>query len=150
MAVIDVSGNLLELVAKKVFKKSEIVSHLTEKWHPLLIASDVEKTPKLVKSVAKSLGCKYFSPERTLSVEEKSKLVKEFEELIHNVHERDALAAVLKAYKTLRPLLKKIEHELRSLGMEEEFEEVAAKVISGECENIKDAIEKVRMEKRGG
>jgi predicted RNase H-like nuclease (RuvC/YqgF family) len=114
---------------------------------PLIIASDVNPMPRSVKDVAKSLGCKVYYPEKSLTNIEKIKLLKKYKKDVRG-HKKDALAAAIKAYKHYHPLLKKIEDELKTDEEKKLFEDIATKLIIGEVDNIKTAIEKVLSERK--
>lgn len=111
------------------------------------MASDVNPMPRSVKNLAKSFDCKTYYPEKSLTTSEKIKLLEKFRE-IKGYHQKDALAAAIKAYKHYHSMLKKIQDELKVIEMEELFEDVASKIISCEVDNIKAAIEKVLNERR--
>jgi predicted RNase H-like nuclease (RuvC/YqgF family) len=63
-------------------------------------------------------------------------------------HERDALAAALKALKSNRQLIRKVENALRKEGLDDIFDEVLRLIVKDESENITNAVNKVLDRKK--
>lgn len=148
LAVINTNGEILFLTSKNNLKKGDIINHITQYGKAIIVASDRRPLPKNVDKLAKSLGAKTFYPFESLGTLEKWNLVREYDIKVKNDHERDALAAALKAYKSYSSMFRKTRTALSSLGLTELYPEVLNKIIFGEAENINEAIETVLDERR--
>ncbi|MFN6992277.1 MAG: DUF460 domain-containing protein, partial [Fervidobacterium sp.] len=148
LAVINTNGEILFLTSKSNLKKGEIINHITQYGKAIIVASDRRPLPKNVDKLAKSLGAKTFYPFESLGTLEKWNLVREYDIKVKNDHERDALAAALKAYRSYSNTFRKTRIALSSLGLTELYPDVLNKIIFGEAENINEAIEMVLDEKR--
>ena len=88
-----------------------------------------------------------------MSNKEKNDIVKQFkrkykkesgiELKIGDRHERDALAASVKAWKGNNYLLRKVENALHKRGLERIFDNVFEIIVKGESENITNAVNEV-------
>lgn len=108
-----------------------------------MIASDVSPAPKFVGKIASSLGSKLFYPEFSMSRKEKEKIIDDYEEEIKNAHEKDALAAGLKAFKNYHQLILKVKE-----AAGDNFEDALRNVIINEkTENISDVVKKIAQKK---
>ena len=114
-----------------------------EYGNPLVVASDVNPAPKFVEKIAASLGSKIFYPEFSLSRKEKRKIVEDYEDVIKSAHEKDALAAGLKAFKNYHELILKVKAAAGN-----NFENVLRNIIINEkTENISDVVKKFAEKK---
>lgn len=107
---------------------------------PVVIASDVSIMPKSVEKIATKFGCVSYSPDISLSLVEKQNLTKEFNELVKNGHETDALSASIKAWKNYRNIFRKIDESLARFNKKDLFSKVVRRVIKEESPNIEDSI----------
>lgn len=115
---------------------------------PVIIASDVNPLPKMIDRMSAALGSRVFYPEFSLTNEEKEKIIGDFKEQIKNSHQKDALAAGLKAFKNYHGLFLKVEETLGKKGREEIFEDVIAELMEDETQNIADVVKKVATRKK--
>ncbi|HEX7467653.1 MAG TPA: DUF460 domain-containing protein, partial [Methanobacterium sp.] len=121
------------------------------------IATDVYPPPKMVKKLASTLNSKIHSPERNMSVgskielvesylgekssTERSKVIKSLK-VPQNAHERDALAAAIRTYKSYQKKLEQIETRSQKLEIPPELvNSIKIMVIEGTA--ISSAIQKV-------
>lgn len=113
LAVFDSCGKLLATVSKRGFTRSAARMFILERGHPLAIASDITPVPRSIARIASSLGARIISPERELRWKDKKRVVEAFleqsgeERPWKNAHERDALVAGFRAWKSLRKWLEK-------------------------------------------
>jgi predicted RNase H-like nuclease (RuvC/YqgF family) len=94
------------------------------------------------------VGGKLWYPPKALVAKEKMKLLKDLVNLIEDVHQRDALVAVLAAYRSYGELLERVKKTLKEKGMAELFEEVASRVLLGKSASVSDAIKDVIKERK--
>ncbi|MEM5878143.1 MAG: DUF460 domain-containing protein [Candidatus Aenigmatarchaeota archaeon] len=140
IAILDTFGRVIFLSSKTNAGIATFSKIITSHGKPLIVATDRKPVPKGVEKLAKSVGAKLFVPEDSMSVKEKEELVRRFNIKTKNDHERDALAAVVKAYKNYANLLRKIYISTSSLGLNEKYNEIVENIIFGRADNIDEAI----------
>ncbi|MFH0834907.1 MAG: DUF460 domain-containing protein [Candidatus Micrarchaeota archaeon] len=96
-AALDLDGNVLAMESRKNWDKGDFLRRL-ERWTPLIVASDTNPPLKFARKVATTFKARLFSPPRSLTHREKCRMTADYN--YGNTHERDALAAALKAYHT--------------------------------------------------
>lgn len=148
LAIIDTKGEILFLKSKRSFKKGEIIDTITDIGKPLLVAGDRRPIPKSVEKMARTLGCRPFYPRKSLSVSEKKWIVREFKDEIENNHEKDALASALYAFKHYSRLFKRTRDALESQGLSKLYDRVLKTVVTGDVENIAEAINTILKTKK--
>ena len=138
-AVLDINGEILEVKSSKKLDMNQIIQETFKFGKPILVGTDVKKVPSFVSKISGSLGAKTIFPDLNLRIRNKQALLrrflknKDFE--IKNKHERDALIAALIAYKSIKPLIKKIDDKYPRLNKEE-----IKNLVLKENINIKEAI----------
>jgi len=143
VAILDSHGKILSLSSKKLQTKGDVIRQIMKYGNPVVIASDVNPAPKFVEKIAASLGSKLFYPKFSMTRKEKGKIVDDFEEEIGSAHEKDALAAGLKAFKNYHQLILKVE-----AAAGKNFEDVLRNVIiNKKTENISDVVKKIGQKK---
>ena len=146
ISVIDLYGTPLVTFTLRTPSKSKIIRSILEFGKPLIVACDVNPLPRIIRKVASALGARSFYPETSLTDSEKSKLVRKFEGMVKDSHQKDSLAAALKAYKSYSELFSKVRNELKRIGKEEVYEKVISLLLTKKGENIKGAIRVVLNE----
>lgn len=142
VAILDLSGGLLDARSAREFSFGQILQYISERCTPLMIASDVSTPPKLLGKVAAAFSAGVYTPPENYSKLSKSRLVSKFSLSERERHKKDALAAAVSAYESKIPMLRKIERRLEETGLSGVVDvgDVAMKLISGECNNIQNAI----------
>lgn len=141
IAILDLRGKILNLNSKREAKKSDLIKHILKFGWPVVIASDVNPMPRSIEKLASAFGSKIFYPKTSLSNAEKMKIINDYKYEIGNAHQKDALAAALKAYKKYRELFSKIDASLKRKDM---FDEIVMNIFRGK--NIAEAIKKSECE----
>jgi predicted RNase H-like nuclease (RuvC/YqgF family) len=100
VAILDLNGRLIEASSSRVSSIPEIIEHISEMGRPVVIATDVVPPPAAVEKIKRAFKAVLFSPNERISVEEKVRLAKPFG--YANDHERDAVAAAIKAFNTYK------------------------------------------------
>lgn len=121
LAVLDLDMNLVYVTSGRELDRGDIHSLLIKLGNPALVATDKTPPPEMCRKLAASLGALLYAPQRSLSTGEKEAIVAEFIKQhptieIKNSHERDALAAALKAYSEFQEKLEKLSHRLKEIG----------------------------------
>ncbi|MEM5810925.1 MAG: DUF460 domain-containing protein [Candidatus Aenigmatarchaeota archaeon] len=140
IAILDAYGNILDIYSKRDMSRAEIINHILKFGKPVVMSSDVKIVPSSVEKVATKLGCILYSPDASLSLNEKRELTKENYHILKNDHEVDALAAAIKAWKYYRTLFSKVNNILKKFNKQEIFADVMLKVIKEGGPNIEDTI----------
>lgn len=83
-------------------------------YDPVIIASDTNPPSKLSRYLATAFGCKLSFPEHSLTQIQKSKMTMNFNP--QNIHEKDALAAAIKAYNKIQNKMRQTDRILREKG----------------------------------
>jgi hypothetical protein len=112
-AAIDLNGNIIKVFSQKELPLSSLIEMIIELGKPVLAGCDVTPAPSFAEAFARKTGGRLIYPDANLSVIEKRVLVQNFQDRVHNDHQRDALSSALFAYRTVRPLLKKIDKVLK-------------------------------------
>ncbi|MEM5829732.1 MAG: DUF460 domain-containing protein [Candidatus Aenigmatarchaeota archaeon] len=148
IAILDTKGNILDLSSKKEATRAEIIKHILKFGEVLVIATDVNPLPKGVEKLASVLGCDTFYPQVSMSYKEKAKLLNDFKRLVKDSHQKDALAAALRAFRNYHNIFIKVEEVLRKFGREEIFEDVVKRVFERKSESIVDAVKAIMRKKK--
>lgn len=140
IAILDTNGSVISLSSKKETTKNEIVKHIMKFGNPLIIASDVNPLPKGIEKLASAVGSKVFYPNTSMTYKEKVKIVDDYKEKIRDSHQKDALAAALRAFKNYHSMLLKIDETVKKFERKDLFDEVVKRVLKKKTENIVDAV----------
>jgi len=121
LAVIDLDMKPHLVTSGRELDRGEILSKLTNIGIPVIVATDKNPSPEMVRKLAAMLNAQLFVPPRSLSTSEKEILVSEYTRMfgitIKNTHERDALSAALKAYRFYQDKLDKLVKKIRNMGL---------------------------------
>ena len=133
VAVIDLEGRLCEVLSGKDFSLKNVLSFLVKYPQVLVVASDVSPAPRLVEKVSSSLSSLLYTPTSNLTVAEKKALVdsKFTRDGYSNSHERDAIAAALKAYNHFKPKLENFDKRLKKKDLSELSGDVKSLALKG-------------------
>jgi predicted RNase H-like nuclease (RuvC/YqgF family) len=141
IAALDLSGSIVFVTSRRGVDRQEVVEMIRSYGLPLVVASDVKPAPDFVKKLASMLGAQLYEPPEPLSVDEKRELVSRYASgLKLDSHERDALAAAIKAYNYYSDKVKQIESVLSRYGLDLSLERIVASVIKGVT--ISEAVER--------
>ena len=106
-AVLDIEGKLIKTNSSKNFDLNQLISEIIKIGKVVLVGTDKSKTPNLVYMAATKLGARIIGPHEDLKVDEKRRMIYGIK--VEDDHQGDALAAALFAWKSLKPLLDKID-----------------------------------------
>ncbi len=133
IAALSLEGELLEVVSAREFTLHQALLFAAKYRAVAIVASDVTPAPRFAEKLASKLNAVLFTPSQALAVEEKIKLVEErFGKVYRNPHERDAIAAALKAHNTVKSKLENIERRLHEAKAWHLREEIKLAVLRGE------------------
>ncbi|MCE5213735.1 MAG: DUF460 domain-containing protein [Methanobacterium sp.] len=146
IAILDLKGNILSVTSFKEITRAEIIKHIISYGKAVLISTDVYPPPKMVKKLATSLNAKLHYPFKDMSVGSKIELVESHlsekyssrskvvpsDEVPQDAHQRDALAASIRTYKSYEKKMEIIETRSKEINLtSQQIEQVKMMVIDG-------------------
>jgi len=135
IAILDLDGRPVHVRTEKGFRRSSIIKEITKWGQPIIVASDVMRTPDLVRKIASALNAVVYTPERDLVVDQKEEIVKAFCKVnrmdVANAHSRDSLSAAVKAYYHYRTKFQRVETQASRMGIKRDLESAKALVVRG-------------------
>jgi len=126
-AILDSNGEIIKVNSKRNMKLSSILNDVIKYGKPLLVGTDKEKVPKLIKKFSLLTGAKIISPEEDRVVKEKRKAINI---KTRNGHEFDALTSAFFAFDKSKNLINRIKVNLKKRDMAELKDEVVSLVFS--------------------
>ncbi len=105
-AAVDFDGRVVAKASRRNLGKERLIEMLTP-YYPVIVASDTNPPSKLSKAIAAAFNARLSYPVHSLTYAEKSRMTRGYG--YNNAHEKDALAAALKAYHG-------IENKMRQAG----------------------------------
>lgn len=144
LAILDIDGVPLEVISGRGLDRVDMVNHILSHGIPVVIATDVNPAPDTVKKLASMFNAILYTPPQSLSSEEKRQLVEEYISKynwlkIEDSHQRDALAAAIRAYHNVESKLRQVGSYLSKIGLEVSIDNIKAAVIKGK--SIAEAVE---------
>lgn len=160
VAIIDLNGNPVEVFSSKNYSIADTITRIISRGKPLIVASDVTPTPSMVKKIGGLFSSFVHELDGSLSTEEKIALTKGEGYEYKNVHERDALAACINAFKRYKKKFSQVQKKTPPGVNVEEVKALVVKgmsisaaingLISAQEEKRKRTEEKGQDEKKGG
>jgi len=138
IAILDLHGRILDLSTMRQAKKSDIIKHILKFGWPAVVASDVNPLPHSIGKIASTFSSRVFYPKKSLSNAEKIRIIEDYKDDIEDAHQKDALAAALKAHKKYKELLSKIDASLKRKDL---LDDIVRDIFKGK--NIAEAIKKI-------
>lgn len=142
VAILSLDQELIALRSDKGLSKEEIDRFIVEHGKPLIIASDMEKTPSLIKRVVSTFNAKIYSC-KARSFEEKRKFVEKYFKGLKDPHSFDAVFAALLALKEYGTKFAEVKNKLKRLQRAELFGEVIEKILKNPNLNVESALEQI-------
>ncbi len=143
VSILDIQTGKVKFWSKRNLGINKLVQALVKEGFVLAVGSDKLPAPINVVKLSSLLGAKLITPKKNLLEEEKVKLASTFD--YGNPHERDAISAMLTAYKKLKPLLKKIDNAFENNKnlKRETYEAVVQRIVFSGV-SVKEAFEIVK------
>ncbi len=142
VAAITLHGRPLYAHSKREMTKREVIETLITLGDPVIVASDVTPAPEFVEKIARSLDAAVFTPEGTLESREKQEIIAHLYQTEGyrppDSHAKDAMAAALKAFKSLKNKFEQAQVHVLHGNAKVLLEEVFALLAKGR--SIQDAI----------
>ena len=125
-AIIDFSGNLIALKSGKNWSEDDFIREISD-FYPTVIACDKNPTPKKVLTLKTVFGARLYKPKKSISLIQKHSLTRDFK--VRNSHERDALAAALKAFRSLSGKLSSVEKKAERAGVRKQARDALKRMV---------------------
>jgi hypothetical protein len=143
LAILSIDASPLYIDSKKGLTRGDIIRIAIELGEPVIVASDVNPAPGFVVKLANTLNAILIVPERVPETIEKQdvayKYAQKYGVKLGNTHERDALAASIKAIQRFENKFRQTEARIKRLELSISQDEVKALIIKGY--SIRKAIE---------
>ena len=136
-AVLDLDGNILELVSSRSLDLNSLIFKVARCGNIVAVATDKSIPPFFIKQFASYTGAIIINPEFDLRRKIKRKLANG---LTSNKHERDALASAICAYKRIKPFINKLEMHLKGINRESELHNILNLIITKKSSCISSAL----------
>ena len=147
VAILDLKGNVLHVSSHKHLDRGQLTELIMRYGKTVIVATDVKPAPSYAQKLSSTLNAVLYEPEQSLRVDEKQEIINQLWEKgalpqkVSDAHQRDALAAAVKAFYHYKNKLEQAEAHARSMGVMEGLDEIKAYVIKGYA--IRDAINTV-------
>gem|GEM_PF-3577497 len=105
IAIVSFEGKPLKVESHKHWSLGDVIGKIAA-FSPAVIACDTNPTSGFARELKRAFGARLVFPRRSLHVYEKERMAHDAGLKVHNKHERDALAAALKAYHLLQNKLR--------------------------------------------
>lgn len=129
IAVLSLSGEVVALESRKHWNRGEVAQKIAE-YSPAVIACDTNPTSDFARELKAAFGARLVFPKKSMSVWRKEKMASRTGVKLGNKHERDALAAALKAFHLLENKLRQTAKRARGRPAEK-VEAAQRKVLRG-------------------
>lgn len=114
--------------SKRNWGQRDFLARVAE-FAPTIIAGDTRPPAKQVKKTTTAFRALLFAPRHSLTLEEKLLMTRDYAP--RNAHERDALAAALKAWHSRQNKLRQLAAKLKEKGRIAERDAASEKVLKG-------------------
>lgn len=106
-AVLDIKGNVIETKSSRGLCLNLMIAEITKLGKVIAVGTDKAKIPGVIEAFSSKTGSAIIGPGEDLKVEVKKELA--LAKDAKDTHQMDALASALFAYKSLSPLISRIE-----------------------------------------
>jgi len=117
-----------------------LIKYILKFGKPVIIATDVNPLPKTIEKLASAVGSNVFFPKTSLTYKEKKKIIDDYKHRIKDSHQKDALAAALRAFKNYHSTFLKIGEIVERFKRKDLFDEAVKTVLKKKTENIIDVV----------
>ena len=131
LAAVDLQGKLVASESHKNWSLKQLVERVA-RFNPIAVACDTNPPSKQARKLATAFSAKLVFPKHSLTLYEKNQLVAKAGVKARNNHERDAIAASLKAFHLLENKLRQVRVKLERAERLEEVTRASERVLHGE------------------
>ncbi|MFQ6050747.1 MAG: DUF460 domain-containing protein [Candidatus Hydrothermarchaeota archaeon] len=149
LSILDLNGHLVSMKSMKNMSRSDIINFIEKFGTPAIVATDIHPPPKQIEKISAIFNAKLISHDQ-LSVQDKREIVNAYvmEEKIHppsDSHQRDSLAAAVKAFNSYKNKFLQIDGKLEEIGFKGDVNKIKELTIKGYT--LKDAVDMLKEKK---
>ncbi len=149
LSILDLNGRLLSIKSMKNMSRSDIINFVGKFGTPVIVTTDIHPPPKQIEKISAIFNAKLISHDQ-LSVQDKREIVNAYimEEKIHppnDSHQRDSLAAAIKAFNSYKNKFLQISSKLEDIGFKGDVNKIKELTIKGYT--LRDAVNMVTEKK---
>lgn len=152
LAVLSLEGRPILVESYRDYSRVDLIALIAAQGDPAIVATDVQSPPDFAESIAGKFEALLFTFPTQMPASAKHKLVQEYalsQKLeLKNSHQKDALAAALKAFNRFKNKFAQAAAHLRESGAKVSLDEVRSLIVKGFT--IAEAIELLKVEKKIG
>ncbi len=137
-ALLDINGEIILVDSSKNLDLSELINIVIRYGRVVIVGSDVNPAGHFVEAFSRKFGARLIVPEISLTIKKKKQLTNNY--YVKDIHERDALATAIFAYKKIRKLFDRIDLNLSRNKKEEASNYVKKLMLVEDVNNIHDAV----------
>jgi predicted RNase H-like nuclease (RuvC/YqgF family) len=130
-AAVDLEGRVAAVESRKNWSLKEVIERAA-RFDPIAIACDTNPPSKQARKLATAFSAKLVFPKHSLTLYEKNQLAAKAAVKTRNSHERDAVAAALKAFHLLENKLRQLRGKLERAERLAEVTRASERVLHGE------------------
>ena len=150
VAILDTKGQPLDVKTIRQPTRGEVVRHILRFGNPVIISSDVNPLPRSIEKIANSVGSRTYFPPKALTIREKRKMIdsfeKDFPDMLTDIHQKDATAAALKAFRVYHGLFVRLEETLEKEGGKGKLDELISALLVRKGKNIAESVKRIVRE----
>lgn len=151
VAILDTEGKLISVETIRQPRRGDVIRHILKFGRPVIIASDVSPLPQSIVKISAALGTRAYFPPKSLMVKEKKKFVedfkKEFPKSLRDIHQKDSVAAALKAFRVYHGLFVRLGETLEKEGQREKLDDLITTLLIRKGKNIAESIRNILRKK---
>lgn len=130
-AAVDLEGRVAAVESLKNWSLKEVIERAA-RFYPIAVACDTNPPSKQARKLATAFSAKLVFPKHSLTLYEKNQLAAKAVAKTRNSHERDAIAAGLKAFHLLENKLRQVRRKLERAERLWEVTRASERVLHGE------------------
>lgn len=117
VSIMNLNGRILKVKSIREASRGQVIREITRYGKPSLVCVDVYPYPAYVEKIASTLSARLYTPRSVMTVAEKNEIARKLAMqqgiVIHNAHQRDALASAYKGYMKFKGEFNNIEQKYR-------------------------------------
>ncbi len=152
LAVLSLDGRPVLVKSYRDYSRLDLIAIIAAQGDPVIVATDVQAPPDFAEKIAGKFGALIFTFPTQMPASAKHKLVQEYALSqkfdLKDSHQKDALAAALKAFNHFKNKFAHAEAHLRKSDVQVPLDEVRGMIVKGFT--IAEAVELLKVEGKIG
>lgn len=151
VAILDTEGKLISVETIRQPRRGDIIKHILKFGRPVIISSDVHPLPRNIVKIASALGSRTYYPPKSLTIKEKKRFLEDFEKefpgILKDIHQKDSIAAAMKAFRVYHGLFVRLGETLEREGEKEKLDDLITTLLIRRGKNIAESIRNILKKK---